>query len=769
MTMTPSRRVAGVVLVCILIITAARAAGAQQPAAAQGTTAEQTATIRGVVLDRADGSPIADVSVRLQDDKLTVKTDDAGRFELTGLAPGRRTLYVSVVGFILVKRPVEIAPGGTLELTIALSEGTGTYSESVTVSGERFREQEKAVPGQQTLGSAEIQNLRNLLTNDPMRAIQVLPGVTTGDDFHSEFAVRGSPFGRMNFTLDGIQTSFLLHTVPLVQDGGSIAMVNGDILDGITLLNGSYPQRYGNRLGAQLDFHMRDGSRDRSQIRVGVSGTDASIVAEGPLGGSKAGSWLVSARKSYLELLLKQVTDEEDDLGFGFSDMQSKLVYDASSAHRLELSVVAGRSRLDQTTEPDEQNDVSDGRNQAALVNAGWRFTTSPSFVVTQRVAVAAQEFTNTNGTGGELARGEGTDLTWRADFNATGPASLTFEGGAQVQRQHRELFERELGPRGGSRLVRAHDGDAQLSSGYLTAGWSRGTRAALSVGARVDRWSLTDDMAASPWLQGEVRLSRSLKLRGGAGIYRQFPGFEEAAGLLAGSGLEPERAYHADLGVEQTIGATARWQVTLYNREERDVLRLPGSELKVEGGRLVGLVPSGPWINALDGYARGVEMLVQRRSPNGISGWVSYSLGLNRYRDRTTGESFDGDFDQRHTFNAYGLFRMTNRFSLAAKLRTGSNVPATGYWEQRGDAFFVGSVRNALRVPAYSRLDLRANRTFNWQTKRLTLFVEVMNVLGRDNLRYEIPGVDGRTGQAFGMFNTMIPLVPSAGVLIEF
>jgi hypothetical protein len=47
----------------------------------------------------------------------------------------------------------------------------------------------------------------------------------------------------MNFTFDGIQTSFLLHTVPQVQDGRSIAMLNGDILDGITLLNGSYPQR----------------------------------------------------------------------------------------------------------------------------------------------------------------------------------------------------------------------------------------------------------------------------------------------------------------------------------------------------------------------------------------------------------------------------------------------------------------------------------------------------------------------------------------------
>jgi hypothetical protein len=739
-------------------------------AARLSAQAPATGALRGLVLDRTDGTPIADVSVQIQDAKQSVKTDDTGHFSLTGIAPGRHTLYVSIVGFILVKRPVVIEAGQTLDLTIALSEGTGTYSENVTVSasGGRFQEQEKSVPSQQTLGSADIQNLRNLLTNDPMRAIQVLPGVTTGDDFRSEFAVRGSGFSRMNFTFDGVPTTFLLHTIQQIQDGGSIAMVNGDILDGITMLNGSYPQRYGNRIGAELDFHMREGSRDRRQMRVGISGTDASIVAEGPLHG-KRGSWLVSARKSYLELLLKQI-DSSNDFGFGFSDVQSKLVYDRSSAHRFELSLVAGRSRLEQPSADDDPFDVRDGRNSAELANAAWRFTPSPSLTMTNRLAFAANQFKNTNVNAFEFHRGEGSDLTWRTDVVGRASASLTLEGGGQVQRQQRQLVTADLvGLPSAGRLEQSYDDHALLSSVYVQARWTPTARFSLTPGARIDHWSLTGATTASPWMQGEVKLTNTLKVRGGAGIHRQFPTFDEADGYRAGAVLTSERAYHADIGLEQTLGTSARWQVTFYNREERDLMRLPGSELQLVGGRIVNLVQTAPWINALDGHARGVEFLVQRRSQRGLSGWVSYSLGENRYHDRTTGEDFDGDFDQRHTFNAYGLYRLTDRFSVAAKLRVGSNVPAVGYWEQRGENYFVSETRNELRVPGYSRLDVRGSRTFNWQSKRLTLFVEVLNALAHDNLRFNQPGVNTRTGQAFGLFESMIPLVPSAGILIEF
>ena len=73
------------------------------------------------------------------------------------------------------------------------------------------------------------------------------------------------------------------------------------------------------------------------------------------------------------------------------------------------------------------------------------------------------------------------------------------------------------------------------------------------------------------------------------------------------------------------------------------------------------------------------------------------------------------------------------------------------------------------MRLPTYSRVDLRGNRTFNWSRKRLTLFGEIMNVLNRDNVRFNPPGVNTSTGRVSGLFESMIPIVPSAGILIEF
>jgi hypothetical protein len=79
-----------------------------------------------------------------------------------------------------------------------------------------------------------------------------------------------------------------------------------------------------------------------------------------------------------------------------------------------------------------------------------------------------------------------------------------------------------------------------------------------------------------------------------------------------------------------------------------------------------------------------------------------------------------------------------------------------------------LGTVRNTLRLPAYARLDVRMDRTFTISGTRTTLFVELANALNRTNLRNVPYGVDTR-GRVLGGTGTLLPIMPSAGFVIEF
>lgn len=77
----------------------------------------QQATIRGVVQERVDGTPVAEASVRLRDGPRAV-ADASGRFVLPRVDPGRYTLEIDALGY--VSRRVDIVIRGDTTLVIQL-------------------------------------------------------------------------------------------------------------------------------------------------------------------------------------------------------------------------------------------------------------------------------------------------------------------------------------------------------------------------------------------------------------------------------------------------------------------------------------------------------------------------------------------------------------------------------------------------------------------------------------------------------------------------
>ena len=218
--------------------------------------------------------------------------------------------------------------------------------------------------------------------------------------------------------------------------------------------------------------------------------------------------------------------------------------------------------------------------------------------------------------------------------------------------------------------------------------------------------------------------------------------------------------------GLEQRIGPAWRLAAAVYRRDDDDRLRFLDTEARLANNRVV--VPRNPhWENAIAGLTNGVELTMARKSVSGLNGWLSYAWSKSDLTDPP--ETYAADFDQRHTVNAYVAYRWSGRTSLSARMRYGSNFPITGYIAQDANGYVLSTQRNGLRLPVYARLDLRADRAFTYRKSRLTLFIEVVNATNHDNYRYDSPGINLTTRRVFEPLDSLFPLLPVAGILIEF
>jgi hypothetical protein len=428
----------------------------------------------------------------------------------------------------------------------------------------------------------------------------------------------------------------------------------------------------------------------------------------------------------------------------------------------VQLALTVGRSRLNQDPAFSGRDEVKDGVNDAGVVVVTWRYLVSPQFILTQRFAADGNTFRNSNRDGLELHRARRSDVMYRADWTYSRSSQVVIEGGGELRRSSESRFEQGLELLRPVFALRENFGASALAaSSYALARFTKG-RTTIAPGVRIDHSTLTGHTSASPWIETRWPLSASFVLRAGGGVYRQEPAFVEVKGLR-GSDLDAMRSYHADIAVEGPLVRSVTWRASAYNREDREYPWLPGAEFRVHDGRLVLPSFTTRYENALDGHSRGIELLVQRRSPNGLSGWFAYNLALTKYRTRprtgnlepepgTFPETFPADYDQRHTLNLYGVYRFSDRMSFSTRFRAGSNFPVPGNYESRHSTtagqtqalYYLSARRNTLRVPVYSRLDVRANRTFSWRTTRLTLFAEVLNLYARDNVRASRPGING-------------------------
>ena len=640
----------------------------------------------------------------------------------------------------------------------------------MVVTGAVLGESARGVGARVTIDAREMRQLRTVLADDPIRAVQSLPRVAAADDFRSEFSVRASPYRHIGVVIDGVETPWLQH-VAYGRGVGSISMLSTDVIESATLQAGAFPQRHGNKLGAQLGMTIRHGSRDKTGLSGTLSGTSAAIVSEGPLGRTGRGSWLAAIRQSLLEWPIKR-RNPIDDTVFGFTDALAKLAFDPRPGQQISVTALGGRTGVDG---PDDRppQELANGTNRAGLLSAGWRGVINSRLVLTQQAHVVGHRFLNKYQTGQDADSGASRAWSYRADAAQAIRGGL-LEAGWQIQR----LQAARRWPHHGESLVHGElpltsvDGFAAASwlrSGYLNFQWRALPTLTVTPGIRLADSSQVRKRSVGRWLLGEWAFRSDWSLTASAGVAYQFPDFEHVIGPAGSPDLRPERAAHGDVGISQRFASSMRWQVSLFGRRERDTLRQPAIATPSRFQALAAPETLDRYENALEGHTQGVEFMIERRQVRGISGWIAYSYGESRQTDEARNETYWADFDQRHALNVSALYSFTNRTSFAATFRSGTNFPIPGYLSARDGGLYLSGVRNDTRLPVYARLDLRAQRTFDYANRRITLFVEVLNALNRTNVTTATGFFRRSSGEAVGFTEPLLPRLPSAGIRIDF
>ena len=734
-------------------------AGAQQPAA-----------VRGVVKDSIGGEPLARVDIQLGAAAQTV-TDAHGQFNFASVPPGDYILRVSTVGYRIIKRPFTAAAGEIKEFEISLSPDTFRKTESVVVDSGPFDPVREDSPSQLSLTGTEAKNLAGVMADDPLRAVQSMPGVVSNDDFNSRFSIRGADFARVGLYLDDILMHQPFHQVENANGTGSLTIFNGDMLEGLELYPSTPPPRLEDRTAGALDVHTREGSRTGPAIRISAGFADAGVLAEGPLGKAHRGSWLAAVRKSYLQYILSRGTTDPS-VAFGFFDMQGRLAYDLGRSHNLSLNMIDGYSGLDRSGAQARlgQNSIMNASFHFTLANLAWRYTPAEKFLVTTRAAWIREKASDSNPRSQPLGNGQYGE--WVASTNAAWmwAARAPLEFGAEGRRLRDETSTEQYQTATAFRVLDHDRGRALIAGGYAQQSWSSdGGRIHLAAGGRFD-WGSVDGVSVFlPYASVSLAPVAATRLQLGFGQYAQFPELNQWFSLFGNRRLLPERATHYVAAVEQRLGDRTRLRLEAYQREDRDLLWQPLYDPRLIAGNIFNPPPNPLYFNSKRGYARGLEIFLQRRSANRLTGWVSYAYGRARERDGVSRISFPSEMDQRHTVNVYGGYRISPSVNLSAKWLYGSGLALPGFYRLVGTTYFLSDQRDAVRLPPYQRTDVRINKVWPRVKWKITLYAEVVNLTNRTNYRWDsFDSYNGRTGQVSLTLDKMFPILPSAGFVIE-
>lgn len=687
-------------------------------------------TLSGTLKDGGSGEDLIGARVTVVELPGTgAITNEYGFYSLT-LPQGTYTIRYKSLGFISGEFQIEL--NQDIQKNIELVPEGKTLT-TVNVTAEKLDENVKSAEmGVDKLSMKDIENIPVLFgEKDPLKTIQLLPGVKSAGEGNSGFYVRGGGADQNLILLDGAPVYNASHLL------GFFSVFNSDALKDIKLYKGGAPAEFGGRLSSVLDIKMKEGNLKKFSASGGIGLISSKLTLEAPIVKDK-GSFIVSGRRTYADLFLKLSKDENAQNSIlYFYDLNAKANYRLGDKDRLFISGYFGRDKFGFA----DQFGFDWGNTTATL---RWnhiyndKLFGNTSFIFSNynyKIKFGADDETFEIGSVIQ-------DFNLKQDFDWYINENNTVTFGANVIHHTFKPGQIETGSGIDFVLSDVPNTYSVESAVYISNEQKIGKRVTLIYGLRGSNFTQlgNDDVVYTFNTAGEVTQTDSTKLWQNvqsywglsprfssnfllnekssikAGYARTFQYLHLISNSTASSptdiwlpssvNIKPQIADQFSLGYFRNfLNNQLEFSTEVYYKIMQNVIDYrDGAEVTlnptVEGELLFGR-----------GRAYGLELLLKKRRGK-FTGWVSYTLSRTEklFTDINDSSWFPARQDRTHDVSIVGMYNINDQFTVSASwvYYTGNAVTfPSGKYEIDGQIVNYYTERNGYRMPDYHRLDL--------------------------------------------------------------
>ena len=554
-------------------------------------------------------------------------------------------------------------------------------------------------------------------------------------------------------------------------------------MEKIDLYPGGFPARFGRATGGIVSVETRAAKSDGVHGSADIDILDAGAYLRFPVGDN--GAFAVAGRRSYLDIMLSFFLPEQSPgtrllVVPVYEDYQLRFDYDLKEHGKLSFFLIGSSDTLEVLSE-DEEMDSS--LNLSASISF-LRFIASYKRMLTDNLQLTISQSIGNDSIGAAGSQLEDAPafssfnisqdtLGYRMRINGELSSSVYLDTGIDIDSRVtkydllvplnddiRTFGATDIDPE--ELLINTH----QLSFGiHADVAWDINSKLRLIPGLRGDFYLLDGKKRHSfdPRLVSRYAIDNKWTVKGYLGLFHKAPAPEGFNTEYGNPNLELERALQ--LGVGGEWKPTPNWLIDgeLYFIDRTNLAKFTPEATVDENAEQVDRLF---FANTGVGDTVGFELMVKRKVTQKLYGWLSYTYSVSRERNSPEKEYRPTAFDQHHTLNAVASYRTESGWELGSRFRLSTGRPRTPVIGStfNADTSRYGQVQGderSARAKTFNQLDIRAEKTWLFNTWLLGIYVDVQNVLNTENeegIQY-----DYRFRNSSPI--TSIPFLPTLGV----